>query len=228
MHDIDRTQLENNWETNGYEMEGEGEQYDESYDEFYGGAEEMEGIFDEIDEMELAADLLEINDEAELEQFLGRLVKRAGRTLGSAIRSPQGRALTGILKGVARKALPKVGSALGNLVVPGAGGAYGSKVASTAGRMFGLELEGMSVEDQEFEVARRLVRLAGDAVQNAAQLPSSIPPVAAAQNAVAAAAQKHAPGLLRGSGASSGGPKGGRRQSGRWQRRGRTIVLLGV
>ncbi len=45
------------------------------------------------------------------------------------------------------------------------------KLASAAGRMFGLELEGLSVEDREFEVARRLVRFALTATKNALSAP---------------------------------------------------------
>src|SRR5215218_7608583 len=121
----------------------------------------------------------------------------------------------------------------------------GGKLASAAGSMFGLELEGMSPQDQELEVARRFVRLAGGAVQQAAQTPQGANPVAAAKDAVLAAAQQHAPGLLSGAGASglssngngsrryAGGSAGtssgvGRRKTGRWVRRGNRIVLLGI
>ena len=52
----------------------------------------------------------------------------------------------------------------------------GSKLASAAGSMFGLELEGLSYEDQEFEVAKQVVRLGGAAANIAAQAPQSAPP----------------------------------------------------
>jgi hypothetical protein len=237
MHDIDRTQLETGWETENFESDGEFELYDEAYGEAEGElyGEMDEGVFDEVDEMELAADLLEITDEAELDLFLGNLIKKAGRAIGGAIRSPLGRSLGGMLKGIAKKALPMAGGALGNLIAPGAGGAMGSKLASAAGGLFGLELEGMSAEDQEFEVARRFVRLAGEATKNAAQMPPSTPPATAAQNAVAAAAQQHAPGLLR-KGASNGATqrngagasRNGTTRTGRWVRRGRKIIVYGA
>jgi hypothetical protein len=221
MHDIDRTQLEMEWEADGFELEDE-------YDG-YGEMEAESGVFDEADEMELAADLLEITDEAELDQFLGNLIKKAGRAVGKVVRSPVGQALGGMLKGVAKKALPIAGSALGNLVVPGAGGAIGGQLASAAGRIFGLELEGMSPEDQEFEVARRFVRFAGQATQNATQAPPNTPPAAIAQKAIAAAAQQHAPGLLRRGGANGKvGSSKNRSQSGRWVRSGRKIILYGA
>jgi hypothetical protein len=92
--------------------------------------------------------------------------------------------------------------------------------------MFEMELEGMSAEDQEFEIARRVVRLAGEAAQQAAQTPPTVPPPDAAKSAVVAAAQQHAPGLLRP--AAQAGQYGRHRRSGRWERRGRTIVLYGL
>src|SRR4030066_2380924 len=66
-------------------------------------------------EMELASELLSVTNEQELDQFIGRLVKRAGRFL----KSPVGRALGGVLKSVAKKALPIVGGAIGSFVAPG-------------------------------------------------------------------------------------------------------------
>lgn len=191
MHDIDSRQAEYWGEAeDGFEMD---EYAFEAEEEFYG---EAEGVFSEADELELAAELLEVGDEAELDQFLGKLISRAGRALGKVVRSPIGRSISGMLKNVAKQALPIAGGALGNLVAPGIGGAVGSQLASSAGSMFGLELEGMSAEDQEFEVARRIVRLGGEAVRQAADMPPTAPPAANAQAAMAAAAQQHAPGLV--------------------------------
>lgn len=242
MHDIDRTQLESwgevgDYETGGFPFTGEtayvGEvPYGELEFEYEPEYEwETPGIFTEAQEMELAAQLLDAQSEAELDQFFGGLIKSVGR----AIKSPVGRAVGGMLKGVAKKALPMVGGALGNLVLPGVGGMVGSQLASAAGSMFGLELEGMSPEDQEFEVARRVVRLSGEALRQAAMTPATVPPPVAAKSAVLAAAQKHAPGLVRepsfgNGGFGYGGYRGASRgqQSGRWVRRGNKIVLLGI
>ena len=233
MHDIDRTQAEMAWETDefenedeyGYEFEGEEEWYGETGDE----------LFDEADEMELAAQLLEVSDEAELEQFIGGLIKRAGRALKKVVKGPIGSKLRSMLKGVAKRALPRVTGALDS-VIPGAGGIAGNAIQSAAGQMFGLELEGMSAEDQEFEVARRYVRLAGEAVKQATDASPSVPPQQAAKQAIVAAAQQHAPGLVNGSatGAATGAarangkPQGKRAHSGRWVRRGGVIILTGI
>jgi hypothetical protein len=228
MHDVDRTQLESWNEYEGFQMD-EYEFMDEQG--FYDG--ESGGPFSEADEMELAAELLEVSNESELDQFIGKLLSNAGRAIGRAVRSPVGRQIGGMLRGVARQALPMVGSALGNLALPGVGGAIGGRLASAAGSAFGLELEGLSPEDQQFEIARRVVRLGGEAVQQAALAPANAPPQAVARTAVLAAAQRHAPGLVspQGSSRSNGGMGDGSsrgRRNGRWIRQGNRIILIGT
>jgi hypothetical protein len=210
MHDIDRTQLET-WET-GYEAD--------SYE--FEGESTFEGPFSEVEEMELASELLEITSEEELDQFLGSLFKKASRAVGSFLKNP----LVGQLKGMLKKALPIAGSALGS-VVPGLGTMLGGAGGAALANAFELELEGLSAEDQEFEVARRYVRLAGEVAQQAAQAPQNIPPEQIAKQAMMTAAQQHAPGLLRQSAPPAAGT-GRRARSGRWVREGRTIILLGV
>jgi len=224
MHNIDRMGLETSWETGSYEDEfSDEDEYESSGEYEFEYEEEGEGVFDEAEEMELAAELLEIQDEEELDLFLGKLIKRASSKIRKAIKSPIGRTLGGALKGVARKFLPVAGAAVGNMFVPGLGGMVGGNVASMAGKAFGLELEGLSPEDQEFEVARRFVRLAGDASANAASAPAGAPPAAAVKAAIAQSAQKHAPGL-----AGRSGQRRGSRNRGTWVRRGRSIVIFGV
>src|SRR6266481_4452691 len=73
---------------------------------------EVAGPLHEQEELELASELLEVQSEDELEQFLGKLVKRAARGVSNFARSSTGRALGGILKNVAQRALPMVGGAL--------------------------------------------------------------------------------------------------------------------
>lgn len=64
--------------------------------------------------------------------------------------------------------------------------------------MFELELEGLSNEDREFEVARRFVRFASDATRRASSAAAAgASPKAAVGNALKQAAYNHAPGLLR-------------------------------
>src|SRR5262249_44975728 len=86
----------------GYESEGN--QEFETYNEY-----QQESPFSEAEEMELAAELLTVSNEAELEQFLGSLIRKASRAVGGFIKSPIGQALGGALKGVAKQALPMLG-----------------------------------------------------------------------------------------------------------------------
>ena len=184
-------------------------------------------VFNEADETELAAQLLDVRGEHELDRFLGDLVKRAGQAVGTFVRSPTGQALGGVLKDAARQALPIVGGAIGGYAGGERGAQFGSSVASAAGRYFGLELEGLSPEDREFEVAKGFVRLAGEAVKNAAAAPASSPPQAVAKSAVIQAAQRFAPGLLRSVGPSAAATPATRpAMSGRWVRQGRNIVVI--
>lgn len=186
-----------------------------------------EAPFTEEEEMELAAEMLEIRDEAQLDEFLGKLIKKAVHGVKRLARSPVGKQLFGILKAAAKKALPVVGTAVGGAFGGPAGAALGGRLATGAGQLFGLELEGLSPEDQEYEVARRSVRFLGDAAQKAVMAHPSIPPA----QPVAAAARRHAPGMLRGSfppptlRAGCACVKAG---AGRWYRRGRAIVLVGA
>ena len=232
MHDLDQYYEAEGYEMEGYEMgEFEDEYEDEFEDEYEAEFEdeyeyESAGVFDEGEEMELAAELLSVSDEYEMEQFLGKLIKKAGRKIRKFAKSSTGRALGGILKKVAKRALPIAGRAAGTFFGGPVGGAIGGRLGSAAGKAFGLELEGLSPEDQEFEVAKRFVRFAGDAAKKAALAPKSAPAQKVAAVAVKAAARKHAPGLLKQG--TKTGLSGGRLNSGRWIRRGRKIILLGA
>jgi len=236
MHDVDRTTLETGWAgeayaaEEGYEFEPEYEpemepEYDAGEFAAYGAGEIYEGEapFSEEEEVALATELLGITSDQELDQFLGKVFRRVARGVGRAIRSPVGRSLIGALRGVARQYLPVAGAALGNVLVPGLGGVVGGKLASAAGRAFGLEVEGLSAEDQEFQVARRYVRLAGDAARRAALASATgASPQAVVQQALTMAARRHAPGLV------GRGIAGRRGVSGTWRRQGRVVVLYGV
>jgi hypothetical protein len=228
MHDIDQTQLE-------YEFEGENPEYEqyEQYEQFEWPGESGP-VFSEAEEMELAAELMEVRDEQELDRFLGDVIKGAGRALGKVVRSPLGQAVGGLLKGVAKKALPLAGTAVGTWLGGPLGAQIGNGLATMAGNALGLEAETWSQEDREFEGAKQFVRLAGDCIKNAAQVGPGADPRAAAQAGLARAARTLAPGLLQSS-APLGQPwgrdmaaRGNGGNSGRWLRRGNRIVLYGV
>ena len=215
MHDFDRTQHEYGAPMQEYNEMGFESTYGEtplseifqeagegSYESYESG---MTGELNEEEVMELAAELLEITNEYEMEQFLGSLfskIRKVAGGIGKAV-APQ---LSGILKGVlsqalpllkqaAGAALPVLGGAVGTAFGGPAGGMLGSKLAGGLGSMFGLELEGLSNEDREYEAAKQVVKFAESAVKQAAQAgPRTGMSI---QDAVTAAASQFMPGLLR-------------------------------
>ena len=160
-------------------------------------------------------------------------MKRAGGDGGKTARSPTGRKLGGFLKGALGKLLPAAAGIVGGAFGGPLGATAARGITSAATKMFGLELEGLSPEDQEFETARRFVRLAGSATRQAGKTPDPPNPQEAARRAVLLVARRLAPGLL-GKGAAdelevpSPPARGPAPHSGRWFRRGHTIILSGV
>ena len=183
MHDIDRVRLETQSET-GFFGSGafEAEQFE------FPQAETGE-VFGETEQMELASEFLEITNEAELDRFLGTLIRRAGQAVGRIVRSPEGRAIGGILKAPRSKSCLQSAPTSARYFGGEKGVRFGEQIASAASQAFGLELEGLSAEDREFEVARRYVNFAGDAVKNLALAPPSSDPRTAANAAVVSAAR---------------------------------------
>jgi len=209
------------------EFEYEGEIFGESRD---GEIMNNEGTFNEVTEMELASELLAVQSEAELDQFLGKLFKKAVGTVSKFARSGTGKMLGGVLKGIAKKALPVAGAALGS-IVPGVGTAIGGALGSAASNLFELELEGMSAEDREFETARAYVRFAGNAARRASRIRNA-PPSRAARSAVMTAAKRFAPGLLMRPNTTNNyitnNGDGNTSEEGTWYRDGGRIVLEGA
>ncbi len=226
----------------------------ETNDEYESDGEmfEMSDELSETQEMELAHELLSVQNEEELNMFLGKLIKGAGKAIGGIVRSPVFRGIGKALKTVAKTALPIAGKALGGFFGGPIGGMVGGKLGSMASNLFELELEGLSPEDQEFEMARAYVRFANSAVRNAASLqrrqPGTEPPTLV-RSALTQAARQHAPGLLRprnangtfrsvnGNGHSNGNGQQGQNfypqrggagrgaRSGTWTRQGRTLII---
>jgi hypothetical protein len=105
---------------------------------------------------ELAAELLDVVSESELEDFVRGLVGDAG------IPAQTGRALVASLKQTAERTLPALSVALGDQRRPPA-----PVATQTAARLFGVETEGMSAEDRDFEIARQFVRYAQQTIAHA-------------------------------------------------------------
>ncbi len=228
-------------------------------DPFPDGEEDDGPELDDAEEVELAAELLAARDELELETTVRRIVRpraRARRVVRRAAarrrrnagggddrstpvssgRRKRRRNLVGkALKGIAKKALPIVGGAIGTALAPGLGTAAGRAVGKGIGKAFGLELEGLTPEDAQFEVARKIVRLGADAADESDNVDSAVDDETAARVSVTRASRRHAPGVVP-KGAGAPGP-GARRagaqgaavaRSGRWVRRNGHIVLLGL
>jgi hypothetical protein len=266
MHDLDRTTLEAgfqeyapeifetgfNPEMAGFEFAQETPLFEIFQEAGIPLQETYEVPLADHEVMELATKLMGITNDQELNYFLGDVFKKVGSAIGSFVKSPVGKALGGILKTVAKKALPIAGGALGGLIGGPAGAAIGSKLAPMAGSLFGLELAGLSPEDRDFEVSRRFVKFAANAVKRATAAPLAADPLNVAKSAVTAAARIFAPGLLTPGligatvppatyfptpipsttapctcGADAYGP-GITGHSGRWVRRGNKIILFGA
>jgi hypothetical protein len=192
---------------------------DETEDEASFGARDSESAFSEAEERELAMELLSVSSEDELDQFLGNLLKGAWKGLknaGAAVGKLAG-PLGGALKGLAKKALPFVGGALGTLIpIPGVGTAIGSALGSAVSKALEAEFSGLEFEEQEFEMARRFVRIAGSAAQQAARSAALVEPQDAVRSALHGAVRSHLPRI----GAAHAG------NTGHWVRRGNQIVVV--
>jgi hypothetical protein len=190
----------------------------------------FESLFSEAEELELAAELLSVSSEEELDQFLGKLfkgigrgLKKVGRFIGRKVLPVLGKGL----KSLAKVALPIAGKVLGSFIpIPGVGTVIGGALGSAAARALELEFSGMSAEEAELEMARRFVRIAATAAQQAALSAPGIDEEVVVNEALQAAAREHLP-YLRLSESERFGSRG-TMQQGRWIRRGDKIVLLGA
>ena len=195
-----------------------------------GFAGESGSELSEEEEVELALELLSVSSEAELDQFLGKLVKGAWKGLkkvGSVV-GKIAKPLGGVLRAVAKKALPMVGGALGSFIpIPGVGTAVGSALGSAIGKALEAEAENEaeSGDDRELAIARRFVRIATDSARQAALAPAGMDGETAANQAVASAARKYLASFQAGAPGIAAGAGG---QQGRWIRRGRQVVVLGA
>lgn len=194
MHHTDRTQQF--MEFGGYQAEAyaqpgqqaeygalageyEGEILQEWQGEAYGQMEvlgelvnPMTGEINAEAEMALAAELLSVSNEQELNHFLGGLIRNAGKAFGKFAKSGLGRVVGGALRTAAKTVLPFAGGALGSLIpIPGVGTAIGTAVGTAAASA--LEFEGLSQEDRQFELARRVVRLGVESARALNNLPES-------------------------------------------------------
>lgn len=187
--------------------------------------------FNELQELEFASELLELQSEDELNNFLGGLLAKAAPHVTGFFRSPAGKTVGGLLKGAVKRTLPVAGRTPGGSAVPNMGVGTGGDIAAGIGSLLGFEAEGLSAEDREFETAKQLVRLGGAAAALAASNPSD---ATAGRRAAVEAARAFAPGLIGKSGCKCHGDQGcackspkAAPQSGTWERRGGQVILSG-
>lgn len=158
------------------------------------------GPFSEAEEVDLAMELLSVSSEEELDQFLGKMFKSAWKGIkkvGSVV-GKIAKPLGGVLKGLAKKALPFVGGALGSFIpIPGVGTALGSALGGALSQALEAEFGEMDQEQQEFEMARRFVRIAGTAAQLAAQAAPGQDATGTVRQAVTDALRSHMPPSAR-------------------------------
>ncbi|MDB5233803.1 MAG: hypothetical protein JWR44_796, partial [Hymenobacter sp.] len=121
----------------------------------------------------------------------------------------------------------KAGGYLGGPAGQWAGTQAGNWLADNAQRVFGLELESLSPESQELEIARSYVRFATDVTRRANHALRRNPNLSAGalgRQVLGASAPAFAPGLLNGAMQQLSGPAR-RARNGTWERQGSTLVL---
>ena len=191
----------------------------------------------EEEEAEFAFELLEVSNDQEMDEFFKKFFRKIKRGINKIAPG----ALNAIGKGlkkVAKTALPIAGGLAGSFFGGPLGKSLGTKAGSMISNLFEIEMEGLSPEDQEFEVAKRVVRFGDAATRNTLKLAQRMPLDQATQIGFKQAAASHAPGMLkqipvrdhrtRAGVKPSHGRGGPITASGRWVRKGNRIILLGL
>ena len=199
MHDIDRTLNIDNLEYDDeFDFEGGSDsEYDFELDEEADDEFDFEGDSYDTEE-ELAAELMTVESDEELDEFIGSLVSKAWRSGKKAYHSRLGQVARRHIASAIRTGAKKGGAKIGEYVGDKAGGWLASKIEP----------------EMELEVAKKLVRFAKDAAQKTKHVQSS----QEAKRAIQMAAKKHIRPLLSPSGSSG--------NTGRWVRRGSKIIVM--
>jgi hypothetical protein len=145
-------------------------------------------------DIEQASKLLDATNETQLDAFLRGLIGEVARRSGGKLSADGARAVLAVVKKTARQTLPTLATVFGTDMKPSPW--RGKSPVATAARVYGLELEGLSAEERDFEIARQLIRFAQAATSRAANPPTALPAAAAVRAAVESAARQFAPGLL--------------------------------
>jgi len=198
----------------------------------------------EMEENELAYELLNVQSEAELDYFLGKLLKKAWGGAKKLYNSPVGQAIKGQvvsgLKSVGRQALPSLGAKIGGYIGGQTGSDWGNKAGSWIADRYLNEYE--AEYENELPLARKLIRTARQTAGHIAQQAQYGQPVSRrhVHGILSQAARQNFPGLLwaaRGAGAMMQEtdeptpppmPEQQAQNSGTWYRQGNQLILTGV
>lgn len=183
--------------------------------------ESVLGVLDEANELQLAAGLLEVGNEEQLDRCLANVIHEAEKITGRVVQPSQAEAIRDVLRNSIQQILPVGSVQHGATMRTSVGTELSRALSATAGQLLGLELEGLSPEDREFEAVRQFVRFAGETVKNAVEGAPGSDPQDAAHRAAAKAAEAYAPGLFAASNDVA-------RSSGHWVWCHDRIILFGV
>jgi hypothetical protein len=210
MHDIDRTSYEVSDEAELGEFGSDGELPGGTFDRPFSEAE--------LDE--LATGLLQVRDEAELDQFIPAILGAATKVLPFLAKSPVGKALTGILKDAVISGVPALSGLFASRSrAPQVGSQVGTAIRSE------LDWEGVPADSHDIEAAKKIIAIGGSAARELAQQPPNAPPQAVVDAVQNAAQQQGVPANPPPQDAPAPPEPS---TSGTWVRRGRTIVLEGL
>ena len=148
------------------------------------------------DEREFAADMLELEDERGIAEFLASLVAKTATGGPRLLHTALGQSLVGALEQAARRVLPIHSTSLSGPTSNALGVTSVNDLKRKAAELFGIELEGLSSEDKEFALAQQFVRFAADTIRRSTDSETRGDPSRTVEAALVQAAREHAPGLL--------------------------------
>jgi hypothetical protein len=188
------------------------------FGETWPGKDSAPALFSAQEELQLAMELLDVSSEEELEQFSAMSSGACGRASRKWARaSPRWPSPGRRLEGRGEDGPAFVGGALGSMIpIPGVGTALGTALGRAASSALELEMAAGPAADRELDMARRFVRIAGQAARLAAEGDGS---PRAVESALTRALHQQLPHFR------SAAPQG--EESGRWRRRGNRIVVMG-
>jgi len=158
-----------------------------SFDHFESPSEAAR-VIGEAELEALAGELLSVNSEAELDSFFGKLLGKVGSAVGKGVKS-----LGKGLKAIAPTVLPMLGKVAGGAFGGPLGAMLVGKLGSLAGQVVEkLEVEALTSDGNELELARRFVEFAERSARNLASARPGSDDATTALQAMARAAEQMA------------------------------------